>query len=146
MKSLNNIIKEELSKVLINTNEGVEISTQKTNDDIINNYELGRKFANNKLQVDINNLNTYDLTDYSPEGLEKEDWFFGFNTTTGGRLLVSIRKEISNYKTLWSMFFATEEKGEDIELIKKLEDIEGYDLFVAEANKSIANDIDPSKY
>lgn len=151
MKYLRNIIKEELKKALITINEDTDgdvdnIPTPKTDDDIINNYELGRKFANNKLQVDVNNLNTYDLTDYSPEGLEREDWFFAFTTTTGGRLLVSVKKEIVNYKTLWSIYFAIEEKGEDIELIKKVENIEGYELFTKEANNLITNDIDPSKY
>lgn len=140
MKYLRKIIREEIEKSMgiINTS---------SNDDIIYNNELGRQFANNTLQVDINNLNTYDLTEYIPKSISQEIWSFDFVTAVGENLIITISKQLRGGKAFWTLLFGELEKGQKNPNVKySIENIEGYENFIDVVNKNIANNIDTSKY
>jgi hypothetical protein len=154
MEYLRKIIKEEINRVI---NESVFYDAPQSDvfenqsiskDDIIYNYELGRIFANNSLQVDINNLNQYNITEYLPSSINRESWSFSFESVIGTNLIVDIVRNIRGGKSFWTMTFALNQKVEfGLPEIKEiLEDVEGYDNFIQAANYGIAKKIDPSKY
>ncbi len=156
MKRLNKIVKEEIERVLkviseenLHANPDFDVfeKNKEQTDNIIYNYEIGREFANNTLQVDINNLNTYNLVEYLPKSISQEKWGFDFVTTIGTTLTVDIIREIRGGKSFWSMIFGILYIGENIPVIKDMiESVEGYDNFIKAANSGIANKIDSSKY
>jgi len=155
MKCLRKVIKEELEKIFSESvfYDEPEAGVFETNpvplskDDIINNYELGRMFANNNLQVDIDNLNEYVLSEYLPSSTDKESWSFYFDSVIGNTLIVDIVRVIRGGKSFWTMFFGIKEKGwnELPETKGILEDVEGYNNFIQAVNLRLAKDIDPSK-
>lgn len=154
MEFLRKIVQEELKKALgvISENElkssdfDVFEKQQNPKDSIIYNYELGREFANNTLQVDINNLNRYTLTEYLPKSIKQEKWGFEFETTIGSTLLVDIIREVRGGKSFWTLMFGVLYKGETIPDMKDIvEDIGSYDEFIKAVNSGIAKKIDPSK-
>jgi hypothetical protein len=153
MKYLKKIIKEEIEKALYESNydepqadvfEKGSVST----DDIIYNEERGRVFATNNLQVDINNLNKYNFSKYSPTSINQESWYFDFPTVIGNKLMIDIIRLVRGGKSFWSMTFSIQERGfnNSPELKKLVEDVEGYDNFIQAVNLRMAKDIDPSKY
>lgn len=156
MKYLKKIIKEEIDKVInqsseLNINDNIDYDvfekTKTPTDNIIYNYEIGREFANNTLQVDINNLNSYNLNEYLPKSINQEKWNFEFITTIGTTLTIDISREIRGGKNFWTMVFGILYIGETLPVIKDmLEDVDGYEKFINSANSSIANKIDVSKY
>jgi hypothetical protein len=109
---------------------------------------MGRIFANNNLQADIDNLNEYTLSEYLPSSINRESWSFDFESVTGNILIVDIVRLIRGGKSFWSMTFAIQERGlGKLPEIKKLvEDVEGYDNFIQAVNLKMAKKIDPSKY
>lgn len=154
MKYLRKIIKEEIEKIL---SESVFYDQPQSDifekgpiskDDIIYNYEMGRIFANNSLQVDIDNLNEYTLSEYLPSSINRESWSFNFESVTGNILIVDIIRLIRGGKSFWNMTLAIQDRGiGQLPEIKKLvEDVEGYDNFIQAVNLRMAKDIDPSKY
>lgn len=155
MEFLKKIVQEEIQKALtiISENEyrkspdfDVFEKSQNANDDIIYNYELGREFANNTLQVDIDNLNRYNLSEYLPKSINQEKWSFEFVTTTASTLIVDINKTIRGGKTYWTLMFGILYKGETTPDMKDMiEDVVGYDNFVKAVNSNIAKKLDPSK-
>ena len=155
MEFLKKIVQEEIQKALtiISENEyrnspsfDVFEKSQNANDAIIYNYELGREFANNTLQVDIDNLNRYNLSEYLPKSINQEKWSFEFVTTTASTLIIDISKEIRGGKTYWTLMFGILYKGEVVPDMKDMiEDVLGYDNFVKAVNSNIAKKFDPSK-
>ena len=164
MDYLRKIIKEEIDRA-INENGLVNDDTPQSDvfiknkpfskDDIIYNYEMGRRFANNSLQVDINNLNQYTLSEYLPSSINRESWSFDFESVTGNILIVDVVRLIRGGKSFWSMTFAIQERGRGkLPEIKKLvEDVGGndaspvaYDNFIQAVNLEMAKDIDPDKH
>jgi hypothetical protein len=154
MKLLRKIIKEEIEKILSESMfygespSATFLDTTSSKDDIIYNYNLGYAFANNSLQVDINNLNKYTLTEYLPISINKESWSFEFETAIGIILIVDIIRTIRGGKSFWNLTFATQTRDyaslpeKEIEV----ENIEGYDNFIETINNSISKKIDPSKF
>ena len=151
---LRKIIKEEIERLI---SESVFYSEPKADvfekkpvskDDIIYNYDLGRVFANNSLQVDIDNLNEYILSEYLPSSINRESWSFDFESVMGTILFVDIVRVLRGGKSFWSMTFATQQRGDSQlpEIKESLDDVEGYNNFIKAANYSIAKKIDPSKY
>ncbi len=155
MEFLKKIVQEEIQKALtiISENEyrnspsfDVFEKSQNANDAIIYNYELGREFASNTLQVDIDNLNRYSLSEYLPKSINQEKWSFEFVTTTASTLIIDISKEIRGGKTYWTLMFGILYKGEVVPDMKDMiEDVLGYDNFVKAVNSNIAKKFDPSK-
>lgn len=155
-KLLKKLIREELEKVLSTLNETdfyknvdyEKISAPESGkDSIIYNYEKGRTFAGDNLEVDIVNLNRYHLVEYLPKSISEEMWSFEFYTVYGTTLIVDIKRITRGDKSFWSMRFGQLYKGEQTPtLIGDTNNIEGYDNFVNEVNKKFGNKIDPSKY
>ncbi len=146
MEKLKKIIREGIIDALKVLSEQ-EVALNNPTDSIIYNYELGREFANNTLQVDINNLNTYYLSEYLPKSVNQEKWNFEFQTTIGSALMVDITRSIRGGKSFWTMIFGVINPGDDIPTIKDMiEDVEGYDNFISIVNSGIAKRIDSSKY
>jgi hypothetical protein len=156
VKYLKKIVQEELRKALGLISEetlydkpefDVFEKTKGSNDSIIYNYELGREFASNTLQVDINNLNAYNITEYLPKSVNQEKWTFEFETAIGTILMVDIIRDIRGGISFWTMMFGIVYKGETTVTIKEmLEDVKGYDNFVDTVNVGIGKKIDPSQY
>ena len=153
MGYLKKIIKEEIEKILFEEvfydepSSDVFETQPVSKDDIIYNYELGRKFGNNNLQIDINNLNSYDLTEYLPKSVNQEKWSFDFETAIGSMLIIDIVRNIRGGKSFWTMMFGIMDRNTNIPSLKELvEDVEGYDNFIQVINKGMANNIDVSKY
>ena len=158
MDYLRKIIKEEIDRA-INENGLVNDDTPQSDvfiknkplskDDIIYNNELGRVFATNSLQVDINNLNQYSLSEpgYFADSINKESWSFDCQSVMGTVLIVNITREIRGGKSFWSMNFGIKERGIGTlpEIKKLVEDVEGYDNFIQAVNLNLAKDIDPAK-
>lgn len=153
MHLLKKIIREELEKVLSTLSEsdlynsvGYKTSDS-AKDNIIYNYEKGRQFAGNNLEVDITNLNRYHLVEYLPKSVNEEKWSFEFDTVFGTILIIDIKRTIANGKSFWSMQFGQLYKGEKYpNIIEEVENIEGYEKFVTTINNTLSNKIDPSKY
>ena len=156
MKNLKKIVQEEIRKAMsiifeenLHSAPSVDALEKnvKTNDDIIYNYEKGREFANNTLQIDINNLNSYNLAEYLPKSINQEKWSFEFDTAIGTTLIVDIVREIRGEISFWTMIFGILYKGENIPTIKDMiEDVKGYDNFITAVNNGIANKIVTSNY
>jgi hypothetical protein len=156
MQFLKKLIREELEKVLANLNEvdfykSVDYdkisSPENGKDSIIYNYEKGRTFAGDTLEVDIVNLNRYELVEYLPKSINEESWSFEFYTVYGTILIVDIKRTIRGGKNFWTLKFGQLYKGEQIpSLIGEMENIEGYENFKNAVNKNIALKMDPSKY
>jgi hypothetical protein len=156
MQLLKKIIREELEKVLSVLNEtdfyksvdyGQISAPENGKDSIVYNYEKGRAFAGDNLEVDISNLNRYNLVEYLPKSISEEMWSFEFYTVYGTILIVDIKRIIRGGKSFWSMKFGQLYKGEQTPtLIGEIEDVEGYDNFIGVANKQLSGKIDPSKY
>ena len=156
MQLIKKIIKEELERVLSVLHESDfyksvdygQISTPSNGkDDIIYDYEKGRTFAGDNLEVDIANLNRYQLVEYLPKSISEEMWSFEFYTVYGTTLIVDIKRIVRGSKSFWSMKFGQLYKGEQTpSLIGEIENIEGYDNFVNTVNNKMASVIDPSKY
>lgn len=153
MQLLKKIIREELEKVLSALNENdfyksVAPAVQDSSkNQIIYNYEKGRQFAGNNLEADITNLNRYHLVEYLPKSLNEEQWSFEFDTVYGTTLIVDIKRIMRGNKSFWSLKFGQLYKGEKYpNVIDELENVEGYDKFVATANNVMSQKIDPSKY
>jgi len=156
MQFLKKLIREELEKVLANLNEvdfykSVDYdkisSPENGKDSIIYNYEKGRAFAGDTLEVDIVNLNRYELVEYLPKSINEESWSFEFYTVYGTILIVDIKRTIRGGKNFWTLKFGQLYKGEQIpSLIGEMENIEGYENFKNAVNKNIALKMDPSKY
>lgn len=154
MNYLRKIIRKEIEKVI---SESVSYGTPQADtfenkpvskDDIIYNYEMGRIFANNNLQVDIDNLNEYTLSEYLPSSINRESWSFDFESVMGTILIIDIVRVIRGGKSFWTMTFATQERGSgQLPAIEDMvEDVEGYDNFVQACNLRMSKTIDPSKY
>jgi hypothetical protein len=154
MKYLRKIIREEIERLI---SESVSYDAPQADvfekkpvskDDIIYNYEMGRIFANNNLQADIDNLNEYTLSEYLPSSINRESWSFDFESVMGTILIIDIIRVIRGGKSFWTMTFATQERGGgQLPTIKDMvEDVEGYDNFIQAVNLRMANVIDPSKY
>jgi hypothetical protein len=154
MNYLRKIIKEEIERVLSESvlygEPQADVFENKpvSKDDIIYNYEMGRIFANNNLQSDIDNLNEYTLSEYLPSSINRESWSFDFESVTGNILIVDIVRLIRGGKSFWSMTFAIQERGlGKLPEIKKLvEDVEGYNNFIQAVNLKMAKNIDPSNH
>jgi hypothetical protein len=156
MQFLKKLIREELEKVLANLNEvdfykSVDYdkisSPENGKDSIIYNYEKGRTFAGDTLEVDIVNLNRYELVEYLPKSINEESWSFEFYTVYGTILIVDIKRTIRGGKNFWTLKFGQLYKGEQIpSLIGEMENIEGYENFTNAVNQNIALKMDPSKY
>jgi hypothetical protein len=156
MQFLKKLIREELEKVLANLNEvdfykSVDYdkisSPENGKDSIIYNYEKGRTFAGDTLEVDIVNLNRYELVEYLPKSINEESWSFEFYTVYGTILIVDIKRTIRGGKNFWTLKFGQLYKGEQIpSLIGEMENIEGYENFKNAVNQNIALKMDPSKY
>jgi hypothetical protein len=156
MHLIKKIIKEELEKVLSVLSEtgfykSVDYSQTLTpsngKDDIIYDYEKGRAFAGDSLEVDIINLNRYQLIEYLPKSINEEMWSFEFYTVYGTILIIDIKRIVRGTKSFWSMKFGQLYKGEQVPvLIGEIEDIESYNNFINVVNKQLSNKIDPSKY
>lgn len=156
MERLNKIVKEGIDKALkliseaeLQANPSFDVFDKSKNpsENIIYNYELGRQFASNTLQVDIDNLNSYYLSEYLPKSINQERWNFEFETTIGTTLTVDIIREVRGGKSFWTMIFGILYVGENIPVIKDMiEDVEGYENFVKAVNSGIAKKIDTSKY
>jgi len=150
MNFIKKIIREQLEKVLSNLSES-ELYNIITNDNpkenIIYDYEKGEEFAGNNLQVDILNLNRYNLIDYLPKSLVEESWGFEFTTVYGVILMADIKRLLIENKNIWSIKVGQLYKGEQMpQLIAELDDIEGYDNFVNSVNNKIAKALDPSRH
>ena len=154
MNYLRKIIREEVGRII---SESVFYDTPQADvfenkpvskDDIIYNYEMGRIFANNSLQADIDNLNEYTLSEYLPSSISRESWSFDFESVMGTMLIVDITRVVRGGKSFWAMTFATQERGEgQLPTIKDMvEDVEGYNNFIQAVNLRMAKTIDPSKY
>jgi len=154
MNYLRKIIRKEIGRII---SESVFYDTPQADvfenkpvykDDIIYNYEMGRIFANNILQADINNLNEYTLSEYLPSSISRESWSFDFESVMGTILIVDITRVIRGGKSFWTMTFATQERGDgQLPTIKDMvEDVEGYNNFIQAVNLRMAKTIDPSKY
>jgi hypothetical protein len=154
MNYLRKIIRKEIGRII---SESVFYDTPQADvfenkpvskDDIIYNYEMGRIFANNSLQADINNLNEYTLSEYLPSSISREGWSFDFESVMGTILIVDITRVIRGGKSFWTMTFATQERGDgQLPTIKDMvEDVEGYNNFIQAVNLRMAKTIDPSKY
>ncbi len=150
MHLIKKLIREELEKVLnIIRESDVEtvIKPVDGRDNIIYNYEKGRAFAGDTLEVDISNLNRYHLVEYLPKSINDESWSFEFETVYGTILIVDIKRLVRGSKCFWTMRFGQLYKGEpNPTLMGEVENIEGYENFVSTINKQLANKIDPSKY
>lgn len=153
MQFIKKIIREELQKVIATLSEGgfykdVESSPVKDDkENIIYNYENGRIFAGNNLEVDITNLNRYNLIEYLPKSPIEEMWSFELPTVHGTTLIVDIKRIIKSGNSLWSMKFGQLYRGEQVPvLIGQIPVVDGYDAFVDIANKNIYVNIDPSKF
>lgn len=153
MQFIKKIIREELQKVIATLSEGgfyknVEYPPVKDDKEkIIYNYENGKMFAGNNLEVDIANLNRYSLIEYLPKSSTEEMWSFEFSTVNGTTLIVDIKRIIKDDKSLWSMKFGQLYRGEQIPvLIGQIPRTEGYDSFIDVADKNIYVNIDPSKF
>jgi hypothetical protein len=154
MNYLRKIIREEVGRII---SESVFYDTPQADvfenkpvskDDIIYNYEIGRIFANNSLQADIDNLNEYTLSEYLPSSISRESWSFDFESVMGTILIVDITRVIRGGKSFWTMTFGTQERGYgQLPIIKDMvEDVEGYNNFIQAVNLRMAKTIDPSKY
>jgi hypothetical protein len=154
MNYLRKIIREEIERII---SESVSYDTPQADifekgpvskDDIIYNYEMGRIFANNSLQADIDNLNEYTLSEYLPSSINRESWSFDFESVMGTILLIDIIRVIRGGKSFWTMTFATQERGDSQlpSIEDMVEDVEGYDNFIQAVNLRMAKTIDPSKY
>jgi hypothetical protein len=149
MNYLRKIIKEEIGRVLSESvlydEPQADVFKNKpvAKDDIM----YGEMFANDNLQVDIDNLNEYKLLKYEPKTINQEIWSFNLESTSGNMLIVDVVRVISGGKNSWSMTFAIQERGfGKIPEIKKLvENVEGYDNFTQAVNLQMAKDIDPAK-
>ncbi len=153
MQFIKKIIREELQKVISTLSEGgfyKDIEASPIEDDkesIIYNYDRGRVFAGNNLEIDIANLNRYNLVEYLPKSTTEEMWSFEFSTVHGTTLIVDIKRIIKNEKSFWSMKFGQLYRGEQTPtLIGETINIEGYDAFISVLNKNVYVNIDPSKY
>lgn len=156
MQTIRKIIIEQLEKVLENLSEGDfyksidydNISVPEDGkDSIIYNYEKGRAFAGDNLEVDILNLNRYELVEYLPKGINEEMWSFEFYTVYGTTLIADIKRQVRGDKSFWTIKFGQLYKNEQIpSLVAEIENLEGYNNFVNTINSSIAKKMDPSKY
>ncbi len=155
MELLKKIIREELERVLNALSEtdfysSINLSAKpkyNPKENIVYNYEKGEAFAGDNLEVDLTNLNRYHLTEYLPKSSSEERWSFEFTTTVGKILMVDIIRKIINNKSYWSMKFGQLYRGETIPTLSDtIENIEGYDSFIAAANKKMGPEIDPSKH
>jgi len=155
MEFIKKIIREELEKVLNALHETDFYKTAELNkkpvdnpkENIIYDYEKGRIFAGNNLEVDIDNLNMYYLSEYLPKSATEERWSFEFMTVYGTTLMVDITRKIINKKSFWSMKFGQLYKGENIPTLSaQITNIEGYDNFITAANIKMGPQIDPSKH
>lgn len=155
MEFIKKIIREELEKVLSALHEtdfykGIEFSTKpKINpkENIIYDYDKGRVFAGDNLEVDIDNLNMYYLSEYLPKSATEERWSFEYITVYGTTLMVDIIRKIVNGKSFWSMKFGQLYKGETMPTLSaQITNIEGYDNFITAANTKMGPEIDPSKH
>lgn len=152
---LKKIIAEEINKAysLITENNltvepGFEVfsSAKNSTDNIIYNYEKGREFATNILQTNIDNLNSYFLSDYLPNSVKQEKWGFEFDTTMGSTLMVDITRDVVGGNSFWTMIFSILYKGENLPIIKDMvESVDGFDNFIKVVNSGIAKKIDVSK-
>lgn len=156
MQSIKKIVREQLEKVLASLSEGDFYKSVDYNnisapengkDSIIYNYEKGRAFAGDTLEVDILNLNRYELVEYLPKSVSEEMWSFEFYTVYGTTLIVDIKRIVRGGKSFWTLKFGQLYKNEQTpSLIAEIENLEGYDTFVNTVNSSIAKKMDPSKY
>jgi hypothetical protein len=151
MKFIKKIIREELEKVLALLGETDfyknVLTAPNPKDELIYDYQKGREFAGNSIEVDIDNMNRYNLIEYLPKNSDEEMWTFEFDTVNGTTLIVDIKKNVGSGKSLWSMIFGQLYKGEQTpSIIGKIENIEGYDNFVNVVNSRLAPKIDPAKY
>lgn len=155
MEFIKKIIREELEKVLSALHEtdfykGIEFATKpKVNhkENIIYDYDKGRVFAGDNLEVDIDNLNMYYLSEYLPKSATEERWSFEYMTVYGTTLMVDIIRKIVNGKSLWSMKFGQLYKGETMPTLSaQITNIEGYDNFITVANEKMGPQIDPAKH
>lgn len=154
MELIKKLIKEELEKVLSTLEEvefaqGVNLSQTSSNpkDEIIYDYEPGRAFAGDNLEVDITNLNRYHLADYLPKSETQESWGFEFETVYGTILIVDIEREIKIGTSVWSIKFGQLYKDNQTPvLIAELLDVPNYDNFINAVNKKMAAKIDPSNF
>ena len=154
MDYLRKIIKEEIDRA-INENGLVNDDTPQSDVFIKNKPFSKDDIIYNSLQVDINNLNQYTLSEYLPSSINRESWSFDFESVTGNILIVDIVRLIRGGKSFWSMTFAIQERGMGkLPEIKKLvEDVGGndaspvaYDNFIQVVNLEMAKDIDPDKH
>lgn len=154
MKLIKKIIREELKKVLSVLKEtdlyksvDNKVSSENYKNNIIYNYENGRAFAGDNLEVDIANLNRYHLVEYLPKNINEEMWSFEFYTVYGSVLIVDIHRLIRGNKNFWTFRIGQLNKEEkNPTIIDEIENIEGYDNFVDIVNKKASNQIDPSRY
>ena len=153
MQFIRKIIREELQKVISTLSGGgfykdVEVSpVENDKENIIYNYESGIVFAGNNLEVDIVNLNRYNLVEYLPKSTTEETWSFEFSTVYGTTLIVDIKRIIKNEKSLWSMKFGQLYRDQRTPvLIGETINIEGYDSFISVLNENTNVNIDPSRY
>src|SRR5690348_3532338 len=89
MEEIKRIARKKIIEVILSSKEGLGLKTA-NKDAILRNFELGRAFGKNSLQVDIINLSNYELLDYFPKGEDKDSWLFEYKTSYGEAVLIEI--------------------------------------------------------
>lgn len=154
MQLIKKIIQEELAKVisiLDETDLYKSIDSVRVNKDpkknIIYDYEEGKVFAGDNLEVDIAYLDRYHLVDYLPKSESQESWSFEFETVHGTILIVDIERTVKNMISYWSIKFGQLYKDQKTPtLIADILNIPGYDKFIETVNSKFASKLDPSKF
>lgn len=147
MEEIKKIARKKIIEVILSSKEkGLKISDK---DSILRNFELGRAFGKNSLQVDINGLNKYELLDYFPKGDDKDTWMFEFRTSYGEAMLIEIIHIVNELEqSYWKLIFsvARKEAPETPEIIFDTKYIIGYEEFIDTINGKYGNKINTEKY
>lgn len=149
MQLIKKIIQEELEKVIsILSETDLYKSIEKDpKQNVIYDYEEGKAFAGDNLEVDIAYLDRYHLVDYLPKSENEESWSFEFETVHGIILMVDIERRVQNNLSFWSIKFGQLYKDQKTPtLIADLLDIPGYDKFIETVNNKFSSKIDPSRF
>lgn len=137
MELIRKIIREELTRV-IQELHAVD------NEQIIYNFEAGRRFGINNLAQDISSLGEYTMSDYFPSSEEKESWRFSIEDYFGnGRIVEILHKKPEFGSSVWKLNVAETSDAEMPSIINSTQYIEGYDNFIEIVNSTINKDINP---
>jgi len=136
------IVKEELTRALNDIHNSSAISTD---DEIIYDFESGRVFGVNKLSKDINGLQGYYMSSYSPRSEMEEGWLFEIEAPYGASQVVEITHKLAaDYKSYWKLEVSELERGSDIPTVtNSTKYIQGYDNFIQTVNSNLEKVISP---